>query len=155
MAYVTDWEKLNLLPGNARIYLENALVGESWLNFQAGDSDSLELSLGIDKRVQILYDQQFTFTSDRKLGNSRKKDYAYTIKIRNSHQTPINLVVEDVIPISANKEIEVTELKLGNASRENDKGLIRWTVNMPANGSQQLEYSFSVKYPKNKTVGNL
>ena len=155
MAYVTDWEKLNLLPGNARIYMENALVGESWLNFQAGDSDTLELSLGIDKRVQVDYNQKNTFTSDRKLGSSRKKDYAYTIKIRNSHQTTVQLIVEDVIPISANKEIEVNDVKLGMASLVNDKGLIRWNLNLPTNGSHQLEYSFSVKYPKNKTVGNL
>jgi len=155
MAYVTDWERLNLLPGNARIYMENALVGESWLNFQAGDSDTLELSLGIDKRVQVMYDQQCTFTSDRKLVNSRKKDYAYTIKIKNSHQTPVQLVVEDVIPISANKDIEVADVKLGSASLVNDKGLIRWKLNLAASGSQELVYSFSVKYPKNKTVGNL
>ncbi len=155
MAYVTDWEKLNLLPGNARVYLENALVGESWLNFLAGDSDTLELSLGIDKRVQVVYEQQNTFTSDRKLVNSRKKDYAYVIKMKNSHQTAVNLIVDDVIPISANKEIEVTDLKLGNAILINDKGLIRWKQTLPANGSQQLEYSFSVKYPKNKSVGNL
>ncbi len=155
MAYVTGWEKLNLLPGNARIYLENALVGESWMNFQGGDSDTLELSLGIDKRVQVSYDQQCTFTSDRRLGNSRKKDYAYTIKIRNSHQAPVNLMVEDVIPISANKEIEVTDVKLGSAQTVNDKGLLRWKLNVGAGGQQQLDYSFSVKYPKNKTVGNL
>lgn len=155
MAYVTAWEKLNLLPGNARIYLENALVGESWLSFQAGDSDTLELSLGIDKRVQVVYDQQCTFTSDRKLVNSRKKDYAYTIKIRNSHQTAVQLTIEDIIPISANKEIEVTEVKLGSAILVNDKGLIRWKQSLAPNGSAQLDYSFSVKYPKNKSVGNL
>ncbi len=155
MAYVTDWEKLNLLPGNARIYMENALVGESWLNFQAGENDTLELSLGIDKRVQVIYDQQCTFTSDRKLLNTRKKDYAYIIKVKNSHQTAIQLVVEDVIPISAHKDIEVIDVKLGNASLMNDKGLIRWKLNLPASGSQELNYSFSIKYPKNKMVGNL
>lgn len=155
MAYVTDWEKLNLLPGNARIYMENALVGESWLNFQAGDSDTLELSLGIDKRVQVMYDQQCTFTSDRKLVNTRKKDYAYTIKIKNSHQTPVQLIVEDIVPISANKDIEVNEVKLGSASLVNDKGLIRWKLSLAPSGGQEVGYSFSVKYPKNKTVGNL
>ena len=86
---------------------------------------------------------------------SQQKDYAYTIKIKNSHQTPVQLILEDVIPISANKDIEVNEVKLGSASLVNDKGLIRWKLDLAANGSQEVGYSFSVKYPKNKTVGNL
>lgn len=155
LAYVTEWENLNLLPGNSRIYLENTLVGESWLNFQAGDSDSLTLSLGIDKRVAVHYDKKTVFSSEKRLSSNRTKDFAFEIKIKNNHQTPINLVVEDVMPVSANKEIEVINQELGNAQKIDDKGRLRWQLAMPANGQSDIRYSFSVRYPKNKNVPNL
>lgn len=155
MAYVTDWQELNLLPGNARIYLENNLVGESWMNFQSADSDTLELSLGIDKRVQVKFDQKVAFTSDRKMGSSRTKEFKYAITVRNAHQSPIKLILEDRIPVSANKDIEVFEVKLGSGQLQDDKGLVRWRLNLQANGTEKLDYSFSIKYPKNKTVANL
>ena len=154
VAYVTNWQALNLLSGEGRIFMQNALVAETFLNFKAS-SDTLELALGVDPRVQIKYEQNKSFTSDRRLGNTRKQDFGYTIQVKNLHQTPVQLQVLEVLPISKNSEIEVIDVKIEGAERLDEQGRIRWNVPLAANGEWQVAYSFSVKYPKGKTIGNL
>lgn len=154
MAYVTNWQSLNLLSGEGRIFMQNALVAETYFNFKAS-SDTLELALGVDPRVQVKYEQTKSFTSDRRLGNTRKQDFGYTIQVKNQHQSPIRLQILEVLPLSKNSEIEVTDVKVEGAERLDEQGRIRWNVPLAANGEWQVAYSFSVKYPKGKTVGNL
>lgn len=154
MAYVTNWQSLNLLSGEGRIFMQNTLVAETYFNFK-GSSDTLELALGIDPRVQLKYEQNKSFTSDRRLGNTRRQDFGYTIHVKNLHQTPVRLQILEVLPVSKNSEIEVSDVKIEGAERLDDFGRIRWTVPLAANGEWKVAYGFMVKYPKGKTIGNL
>src|SRR5690606_17747459 len=52
MAYVVDWEKYNLLDGEASIYFEDAYVGKSLIDARY-IADTLSISLGRDKNVAV------------------------------------------------------------------------------------------------------
>jgi len=54
--------KLNLLPGDANIIVEGTYVGKSFIDPNA-TTDSLNLTLGKDKRVVIKRDKITDFSS--------------------------------------------------------------------------------------------
>src|SRR6185369_7472214 len=49
---LVEWEKLNLLPGEANIIVEGANIGKSIID-PASTSDTLKLTLGRDKRIVV------------------------------------------------------------------------------------------------------
>ena len=51
-AMVTDWEDDRLLDGEMSIYLEGTYIGQSVLDLTHA-TDTLTISLGIDKNVQV------------------------------------------------------------------------------------------------------
>lgn len=142
------------LPGQARVYFDNALVNQLWLAFDA-DSDTLELALGTDRGLTVKYESLQPISGRKRLGNKQERTYQYVLEVKNNRQQAVQLVVEDQIPITANKEIEITDLQLAGAIHDQEKGLLRWTLELAPNQSRNLRYGFVVKYPANKTVSGL
>ena len=68
---------------------------------------------------------------------------------------PIEIKVIDQIPISTIKEIEINLLEDGGASYDATTGKLIWTIKVPANATQKIQYKFEVKYPKDKVISNL
>ncbi|MBK7883972.1 MAG: mucoidy inhibitor MuiA family protein [Chitinophagaceae bacterium] len=52
LAEVADWEKLNLLPGEANIIFEDTYIGKSFID-PSSTQDTLNLTMGKDKRVVV------------------------------------------------------------------------------------------------------
>lgn len=139
------------LPGQAKVYFDNALVNQLWMDFSAA-SDTLELALGSDRALTVKYEVMQPVNGRKRLGNKQERSYQYVLEVKNNRQQAVQLVVEDQIPITANKEIEITDLQLAGAVHDQEKGLLRWTLELPPNQSRNLRYGFVVKYPANKTV---
>lgn len=154
MAQIVGWDSLRLLPGNASIYFEQTLISRTWIDFSA-INDTLELALGIDNAVKIDFKEQLSFTDQRRMTQQERKQMQYTIEIRNSHASPIQLTVEDHIPVSVQKDILVEDLALGGAEHDSQTGKIKWVLNMASSELKKVTYGFTVKYPKNKRITNL
>jgi uncharacterized protein (TIGR02231 family) len=142
------------LPGQARVYFDNALVNQLWLAFEA-DSDTLELALGSDRGITVKYEAMQPVSGRKRLGNKQERSYQYVLDVKNNRQQAVQLVVEDQIPITANKEIEITDLQLAGAGHEVEKGMLRWVVELQPGQNRNLRYGFVVRYPANKTVSGL
>ena len=72
--------------------------------------------------------------------------------IRNTRKEPITIVIEDQIPVSSDKEIEVKALNTGGANYDEATGKLYWTITIDAEKTQTVKFSFEVKYPKDKLV---
>lgn len=142
------------LPGQARVYFDNALVNQLWLAFEA-DSDTLELTLGADRGITVKYEAMQPVSGRKRLGNKQERSYQYVLDVKNNRQQAVQLVVEDQIPITANKEIEITDLQLAGAGHEVEKGMLRWMLELQPGQNRNLRYGFVVRYPANKTVSGL
>jgi Domain of unknown function (DUF4139) len=59
------------------------------------------------------------------------------------------------VPISRQKdiEVEVDEKKLSNAEYNATYGKLLWKVNLDGNSSKKIRFGYTLKYPKNQTVG--
>ncbi len=154
VAKVTDWEKLNLLPGKANIFFDGTYIGQTTLN-PTILADTLELALGRDKGINIERKKEEDKERDKLLGSEKIKTMAYEIKIKNKHQVPIHLILEDQIPISRIQDIKV-KLEEAKDAMHNDKtGALTWNVNIKGGESKKLGFTYSVTYDGDRTLGSL
>ena len=154
LAGVSGWEDYKILSGNANIYFEGTYVGKSYINTKTTE-DTLNISFGRDQSVNITREKLKDYTSKKFLGEKKKETFAYEIAIRNTKKVPVNITVEDQIPLSSNKEIEIGIEEISEARHDKDSGKLTWTLDLQGSETKKLKLIYSVKYPKEKTIGNL
>ena len=152
LAKIADYGKYNLLPGTANIFYQDTYVGQTFVNPQTV-ADTLLISLGRDEQITIKRVQPKDFTERKKIFNSSiRETYAYEIAIKNNKSVPIRLEILDQIPVSKQKEIEVSLEDKDGAEYNEAFGKLKWELSIPANQSKKVRFSYSVKYPKDKPV---
>ena len=151
---VSGWEDYKILSGNANIYFEGTYVGKSFINTKTTD-DTLNISFGRDQSVNITREKIKDYTSKKFLGEKKKETFAYEIAIRNTKKVPVNITIEDQIPLSSNKEIEIEVEEISEASHNKVSGKLTWKLDLQGGETKKLKLVYSVKYPKEKTIGNL
>lgn len=155
-AQVSNWGKLNLLPGKMYTYLENKYSGESFLDTKNVTSDTLDISLGRDNNVLISQERDRHLTNNPSFfGNTITQQFGYLIKINNRRTNDINIMIQDQIPVSQNDDITISDLNYGGAEYDEKKGTLTWVLTLKPNENKELPFSFKVKYPKDKQVTNL
>ena len=148
---LTGWDTLNLLPGTAQVFFEGTYVTEVNID-PAYTSDTLNLSLGRDKKVIIERNQLKDFSKVRTIGLNRERTFAWEIKVRNTKDAPLNLTLEDQIPVSQDKEIVVTLVDASGAKLDEATGKLTWELNIAKAETKVVKLMYTVKYPKNKFV---
>ena len=152
LAKITDYGKYNLLPGTANIFYQDTYVGQTFVNPQTV-TDTMLISLGRDEQITIKRVQPKDFTERRKIFNSSiRETYAYEIAVKNNKSIPIQLEILDQIPVSRQKDIEVTLEEKDGAEYNETFGKLKWEVQVPANQSKRVRFTYSIKYPKDKAV---
>ncbi|MBC7937982.1 MAG: DUF4139 domain-containing protein [Rhizobacter sp.] len=151
LAEISDWEKLNLLPGEANIIFEGTYVGKSFID-PASTSDTLNLTLGKDKRVIVKREKLVDFSSVKFLGSNKLQTFTYELTVKNNKKDAVNFILKDQYPISTNKDIEVELLSDGGAQINKEIGVLTWKLQLAPNESKTVRFSYSVKYPKGKIL---
>ena len=151
LAHITGWEELNLMPGDVSIYFEGKYTGTSYLNTN-NVNDTLDISLGRDKAIVITRTRMKDFTSKQFIGAQKKDTRSFEISVRNTKKQAIQLTLEDQVPVSTNKDIEVETLDISGGQQNMNTGKITWKLNMAPAEQKKLKLAYSVKYPKDKTV---
>ncbi|WP_047414872.1 DUF4139 domain-containing protein [Cellulophaga sp. Hel_I_12] len=146
-----DWEKLNLLPGEANIYFSGTYAGKTTIDPYTVKKE-MTVSLGIDKAITVMRKQDKNFKSKSFTGNTRILDRTYQIDIKNNKPMAIDLVVMDRIPISENKEIKVSDISTNNALYDQEKGLLTWKLSLDKNEETSETFSFQIKYPRGRNI---
>ncbi len=151
VAQLTDWGQYNLVPATASVFLEGNYVGETYLN-TAQISDTLTISLGKDKGVTVSREPVKDFNSEKLIGTNKRLQVAYKTTFRNTKKANITIEITDRIPVSQDKDIEVKLLKADGGKLTEADGFIKWKLDVKAQKSETIEYSFEVKYPKDKLI---
>ena len=154
-AYLTakliNWQDLNLIPGETNLFFEGTFLGKSYLDLST-DSDTLSLSLGVDKGITVKRTLLKEFSNKKFLGNNRTDTKQYEITVRNNKTVPVNIIVEDQFPISTLKEIEIDDMKYEGAKLNDETKIITWTYTIDPKQLKKMEMKYSVKYPKEKKL---
>jgi uncharacterized protein (TIGR02231 family) len=151
LGQMQGWEKLNLLPGEASIMVEGTYIGKSFID-PGSTQDTLNLTLGRDKRIVVKREKVTDFSSVKFLGSSKKEVFTYQITVRNNKKEKAEMLLKDQYPISTDKDIEVELLDNGGAAVNKDNGVLTWKLELGAGETRTYRISYSIKYPKDKTV---
>jgi uncharacterized protein (TIGR02231 family) len=150
-AKITDWNKYNFLSGEANLFFEDTFIGKSSINTNS-TSDTLSLSLGADKNIVVTRILQKGITQRQTVGSNRKDTRDWLIEIRNRKKQPINLLVEDQVPVSQNAAIEVESQELSHGTLDPNTGKVSWNIKLNPQDNKKLELKYQVKYPKNQSI---
>jgi len=148
---ISDWEQLNLLPGEANIIFEGTYIGKTFIDPRS-TMDTLNLTLGKDKRIVVKREKMKDFSSVKFLGSNKKQIITYELTVKNNKKEAIQLQLKDQYPLSTNKEIEVELLESTGASNNTELGVLTWTLQLAPGESKKLRMSYSIKYPKDKFI---
>jgi uncharacterized protein (TIGR02231 family) len=151
LARIVDWEKYNLLEGEANVFFEDTYTGKTLLDVRYM-SDTLTISLGKDKGVSIKREIQKQFTTRQFLGNKKEETKTWMISVKNNKQQNIKISLSDQIPISTLEEIEINPINISNGKLDSETGIIKWDFQLKPTEKKDVDLKYSVRYPKFRTL---
>jgi hypothetical protein len=151
IANISDWEKYNLLEGEANIFFEDTYVGKTLLDIRYA-TDTLQISLGRDKNISVKREKVKTFTTKQFIGSKKEESRVWTINVKNNKNQKINMLIFDQVPVSTLEEIKVDIFELSGAKHNIETGEIKWGISIEPNENKKFELKYSIKYPKNRNL---
>jgi uncharacterized protein (TIGR02231 family) len=151
IARITGWESLNLLPGSVNIFFEGTYVTAAFLD-PTYTVDTLDFSLGRDKKVIIERTMLKDHNARKDIGLNRERTFGYEFVVRNTKKSVVHLKLMDQVPVSQDESIEVKDIELSGAAKDEATGKLTWTLTLQPAETQKLKLIYSVKHPKKKIV---
>lgn len=151
VAEATDWEKLNLLQGEANVYFENTFVGKSILDPNQ-TSDTLRFSMGRDRNIRIERTKENDYSSRRAIGSNQTQTTGWKFIVRNTRTEPVVLTLADQLPVSRNSAINVTAEELSGGQLDKESGIVTWKMELKPGEQRELRLRYAVKYPKGRML---
>ena len=160
VAQITGWENLSLIEGPTTIYYEGRYIGESMISPEYAN-DTLDISLGRTQKVLITRIKMEDKNSKKIIANDVIETVTYRTTFKNTTGslakesaknmgTVTNIIVEDQVPVSQDKEVKVKIKNISGAEMEPVSGMLIWKLALKPGESKELMITYSVQYPKNK-----
>jgi uncharacterized protein (TIGR02231 family) len=150
-------EDAPLLPGRVAIYRDGAFVGRGKMDAASKD-ELVHLGFGADDKVKI--ERSVVKRSEGSTGlivtTSKTDERSFKTTVRNGHDFPIRVAIQDQLPVSENEEIQVEMLPATTpptASNVNDKrGVEEWAFEAKPGEARDIAFAWRVRWPKDKGV---
>lgn len=152
-ATIPDWQSLNLLSGMATIYFANSYIGDFSIPANRDEKD-LNIMLGKDKDIIVKRNCDLNEIAAVPNGKVSQK-IGYTISVKNSKSLPIEIMVNDQLPVIQNQNIVLDEAKYDNATYDKESGLLQWHLSLQPDETKDIHFSFKLTYPKDKVITGL
>ena len=153
VATLSDYEKYNLLPGEATVTFNNTFVGRTRL--RPNDTESqITLTLTTDPRISVKREKQKDFCNTKHVGNSTTVTQSYLITVKNNQTKSVKLTLKEQYPISNNKDIEVKDVTVTPKATydKTDIGVVTWDVELQPGEVRTFTVTYSVKHPTDREI---
>lgn len=151
MANIKNYNDYNILDGEANIMVDGVYVGKTYITANASEED-LKLSLGKDAKIAVNRTLVADKSSNKVISNKRVRVFTYDLTIKNNKNLKADILVEDQVPLSQDKDIEVSLIDRDGADYNAETGKLSWKLNLKPNETKKIRISYSVKHDKNKEV---
>jgi len=149
-------EDAPLLPGPVSVYRDGVFVGKSPLALAAKD-ETVRLGFGVDEKVKV------TRTVVRRnegttgiITTSKTDEREFKTTIRNGHEFPIKVAIEDQIPVSEAEDIQVEMLPVTTPPTTRDlrdrRGVMEWAFEAKPGESREIKLGWRMRWPKDKAI---
>ena len=150
-------EDAPLLPGRVSIYRDGVFVGRGQMAAAAKD-ETVRLGFGADDKIKI--ERTVLKRNEGSAGlimtTSKTDERAFKTTVRNGHDFPIRIAIEDQLPVSENEEIQVEMLPSTTpptASNIRDRrGVLEWAFEAKAGEVRDITFAWRIRWPKDKGV---
>jgi uncharacterized protein (TIGR02231 family) len=154
VASITGWQDFDFRQGPANIYFENTFVGGTSLDPNTLN-DTLVISLGRDQRIIVKREKLKESAGNQFIGSNRTRNYTYETSLKNNRKESVTILVEEQIPVSQDKEIEVKAIDFSGGELNAETGKITWKLEIAPGQQVKKKLSFSIKHPKDRPVMGL
>lgn len=151
VAQISKLDQLQLVPAKANIFFDGTYLGETYLD-PTSMEDTLTLSLGKDPNIVVKRTLLKKENKERIVANQKIKTNSYQIEIKNNKSTNATIVIQDQVPITQNAEIIIEATETGKAKYDKVTGLLEWEVTLKPKDNKILNFSYEVKFNKDKTL---
>lgn len=151
IANIIDWEKYNLLEGEANVFFEDTYVGKTLMDVRYA-ADTLEISLGRDKKVSVNREKVKDFTNKQFIGNKKEDTRAWRTTVKNNKGQTIRMMLIDQVPVSTLEDIEVNVENISGAKLDSENGKISWEFELNPAEKKEFDLLYSVKYSKYRNL---
>jgi uncharacterized protein (TIGR02231 family) len=149
-------EDAPLLPGRIAIYRDGIYVGRGQMAMTAKDED-VRLGFGADDNIKIVRSTVRQIEGSAGIINSAKTEHReYKTSIRNGHDAPIRVVIEDQVPVSEIDDVKVELLPATTPPTEKDvrnrRGVTAWSLEVAPGEAKEIRIAWRVRWPADKAV---
>jgi len=146
-----------LLPGKVAIYRDGVFVGRGKISAWAKD-EIVRLGFGADDKIKI--ERAVLKRNEGSAGllvtTSKTDERSFKTTIRNGHDFPIKVAIEDQLPVSENEDIVVEMLPATTtptASNIRDKrGVLEWSFDAKPGEVKDINFAWRIRWPKDKSM---
>jgi hypothetical protein len=117
--------------------------------------DTLLVSLGRDNGIKILRESVKDFCKTTTFGGNQKTSKAYEISIQNNKKVPVEILIEDQVPISQNGDLEIEIADISGGNHDASTGKVSWKMQMNPGQLEKRKLFYNCKYPKKKILSGL
>jgi uncharacterized protein (TIGR02231 family) len=149
-------EDAPLLPGRIAIYRDGIFVGRGQMTLTAREQP-VRLGFGADDKVRI--ERTVLNRSEGATGiitTSKTDQREFKIAVRNGHDAPIRMAIEDQLPVSEIDDVKVEMLPGSTAPTERDvrgrRGVVAWNFDLGPGEARDIRFGWRVRWPSDKSV---
>ena len=150
-------EDAPLLPGRVSIYRDGVFVGRGKIA-AAGKDETVRLGFGADDKVKI--ERTVVRRNEGSAGlivtTSKTDERAFKTSVRNGHDFPLRIAIEDQLPVSENEDIVVEMLPSSTpptaTNLRDRRGVLEWAYEAKAGEVRDINFAWRVRWPKDKGV---
>ena len=145
-----------LLPGRIALYRDGIYVGRGQMALTPKD-EIVRLGFGADDKVKISRATLKQLEGSAGFVSSAKTDRReYKTTVRNHHEWPIKVVVEDQTPVSEVEDIKVEMLPATPPPSERDarerRGVMAWNFDLAPGDSKEIKFGWRMRWPADKAI---
>jgi uncharacterized protein (TIGR02231 family) len=150
-------EDAPLLPGRVSIYRDGVFVGRGQMAAASKD-ETVRLGFGADDKIKI--ERTVLKRNEGSAGlivtTSKTDERAFKTSVRNGHDFPIRIAIEDQLPVSENEEIQVEMLASTTPPTASNlrerRGVLEWAFEAKAGEVRDINFAWRIRWPKDKGV---
>jgi uncharacterized protein (TIGR02231 family) len=149
-------EEAPLLPGRVALYRDGTFVGRGTLAL-AGKDELVNLGFGADDQIKVAHIVvRKVEGSSGLISTSKTDEREFRITVRNGHDWPIKVVVEDQQPVSETDDLQVELLPVTTKPTQTDahdrRGVLAWTLDLKGGEARDIALGWRVRWPAGKDV---
>jgi len=149
-------EEAPLLPGRVALYRDGTFVGRGALAL-AGKDEMINLGFGADDQIKVArVVLRKSEGSSGLISSSKTDEREFRISVRNGHDWPVKVVVEDQQPVSEIADVQVELLPVTTKPTQTDardrRGVLAWTLDLKGGEARDIALGWRIRWPAGKAL---